>query len=191
MSEDQRDLTLLLNRWFRGDRTADDALWPILVDELWVIANSILRLERPNHTLKPTELVNQLYVKLEHRSGLSFPSRGHFFRLAKDAMGYFLKDYARGRDHHPEWKNRTTIDSTIPVGDPDRQFQLVEVLDLLDRLEAADPLAAASVVLRYFCGLTCEEIAEIQGRHPKAAQRDIAFGLAWMRSRVQVEASHD
>lgn len=184
MSNDDPKLTELLNRWFGGDRTVEEELWPYLVRELRVIAKARLKLERPDHTLKATELVNELYLKLEHRASLRFPSRGHFFKLSKIALRLFFIDYEKVRARHPEGQPKTTIDPTIPVAGPGVLVDLVDVLDLLDQLALPDERAATAIVLFYFYGRSLVEIAEELRVSTKTAKRDIDFGLAWMRARA-------
>lgn len=175
-------LTELLNRWFAGDRSVEEELWPYLAGELWVISKSLLNKERLNHTLSPTELVGQLYLKLGRRTNLHFPSRGHFFKLSRIALEHFLQDYAKARRRHAE--GHVEIDATLPLADSGIRIDVIDFLHLVDQLDAIKKRAASAVVLYVLGGLSYTEVAEALGVSAKTARRDVELGIAWIVARA-------
>ncbi len=157
-----------------------DQLLPIVYGELHRMADHRLRNERPDHTLSPTALVHEAYLKLAQPEA-SFESRSHFFAVASKAMRHILVDHARRRKAGKRGGQfRVTLDPEIsdPVEtDPD------EVLDIdraLNKLAAIDPRQAQLVELRYFVGLSIEETATAQGTSPATVKRDWLLARAWL-----------
>lgn len=182
-------LTELVNRWASGDLSIEPELWAQLEGELKVIARSLLRLVRENHTLTAPELVSVLYIKLKGRPGLSFVSRGHFFKLAKEALRLYLKDYEKARRRRPQGAVRVPVESTILMGSGGGKIDLLVLLDLLDRLRKIKEDAAVAIELHSFFGCTHAEIADELGLSTKTVQRRLAFARAWISSQVAQESS--
>lgn len=167
-----------------------DALWPEVYQELRRLASHYVRGERPDLTLQATALVHEAYVRLLREANTSWQNRAHFCAIAANAMRQILVEQARahkalkrGGDH----LRVTFVDEVVAAGshDPD-----VEALDeALVALAALEPRQARLVELRYFGGLTIEEAAEALGVAPATAKRDWAVARAWLRRRLQGEAS--
>ncbi len=176
------EVTALLLRWQEGDRTALDRLLPLVYDELHLLAARQLRRERSGHTLQPTAVVNEVYLRLVDQRRTSWQNRAQFFGVAARLMRRLLVDYARGRRtakrgglvHH------VTIAQVEPAAPDAPGVDLVELDAALDRLEALDPEQAKVVELRFFAGLTVEETAEVVGSSPSTIKRDWQSAKAWL-----------
>ena len=160
-------------------------LLPLLYDELWVMAESHLRREHRRHTLRPTELLHEAYLKLKQDPRLTFTGRVHFLGFATRAMRQILVDYARKRASPKHGGNlqRVTLDEALDVsatGDVD----LIELTEALDRLAELDPDSAQVVELRFLSGLTEVEVAEYLSRSERWVRDQWKFGRAWLRSEM-------
>jgi RNA polymerase sigma factor (TIGR02999 family) len=165
----------------QGDKAAEAQLMPRLYGELHRLAMSYLSRERRDHTLQPTALVNEAYLRIMGDRLPDVNDRGHFLALAAQAMRRILVDYARKRSAGKRGSGSpvTPIDDHLNV--PDKDWDLVsEVSDALGALARVHPRAAKVVELRYFVGLTHEEAAEAMNVAPKTVNRDWAFARAWL-----------
>ena len=181
------DVSRLLGAAAAGDRQAAADLLPLVYDELRKLAAVRMAAEAPGHTLQPTALVHEAYLRLvgapvAHASGSSgFDGRGHFFAAAAEAMRRILIEAARRKrgpvrgGHH----TRHELDPEQPA-DPDRPDRLLALDEALDRLAAVEPRAAEVVKLRYFAGLTIPEVAAALGVSPRTADNDWAYARAWL-----------
>jgi len=172
----QREITVLLDRWGKGDRGALDELLPLVYAELKQIAAAYLRNERANRTLQTTALVHEAYLRLAAYRQPRFENRKHFFAVAAQAVRRILVDQARSRGADKR-DPTVSLQLAMPAGAD------VDLLDLdraLDRLEADDPEKVRIVELRYFAGLTVIETAELTGRSPATVKRDWAIAKAWL-----------
>lgn len=171
------DITLLLQRWTAGDEGAANALLPKVYDELRRLAGRYLRRERPDHTLPPTGLVHEAYLRLlgTDPAAATIDNRVHFFAVAAKAMRRILVDHAR---RHAATRRLAPADKTSfeEAGAFDRErasfLEVLEVHDALDRLREDHPRQAEVVELRYFGGLTEPEIAEVLGVSRPTVARD-------------------
>ena len=163
-SDPRSDVTQLLDAWSNGDGSALDRLVPLVVGDLRKMARAKLARETPGHTLQPTGLVNELYLKLIGKRSVHWQSRSQFFATMSQLMRHILVDHARKRAALKKGGDvvRVTFDKAleVPGGGPgDEGLDLVDLDSALDRLAELDPRQARIVELRYFGGLTLEETA--------------------------------
>lgn len=184
MSE-RHEITTLLGQWASGDRQALDDLTRSVYVELRRLAAGYLRKERTDHTLQPTALVNQAYVRLlEQKQTPSCQNRSHFFAIAAQIMRQILVDHAR-RPQTPKRKGRKVpLDEAInlPYGKNADMLALDEGLKALEELDARK---WKTIELHYFGGLTIEEIAQILQVSSRTVSRDLAFSEAWLHHRIK------
>jgi RNA polymerase sigma factor (TIGR02999 family) len=178
-------VTELLRAWRQGEKAAADRLIPLVYDELRQRAAAALRPERPQHTLTPTALVHEAYLRLVGQELPPLESRRHFYGIAARVMRQVLVDHARARRAAKRNLGREALplDEAIPVGD-ERAASLVALDDALAALAAFDPEKARLVELRYFAGLTIEETAEMLGVSPATVKREWAVARAWLHREV-------
>lgn len=183
MSEDAKTSAMvaeLLNATRRGDVAAYDRLLPLLYNELRAIAGRHMRGERPDHTLQPTALVHEAFLRLVGGSPVHFEDRTHFLRAASQAMRRVLVDHARARTAAKRSGDlRVTLDEAL-AGHDDRIVDLLVLDDAMTRLAAAEPRWARVVELRIFGGLEVAEVAEALGISPATAKRDWQFAKGWL-----------
>jgi len=176
------EVTALLIRWSEGDSAALERLMPLVYDECHRIASRQMRRERPEHTLEPTALVHELYLRLVDQSRTDWKNRAHFFGIAAQLMRRILVDYARSRNAAKRDATRMLISAEAAVDVPD-QGQIADVLAVdaaLERLAERDPEQQKIVELRFFAGLTVEEIAHVVGRSPRTVKREWRLAKAWL-----------
>jgi RNA polymerase sigma factor (TIGR02999 family) len=178
-------ITQLLLAWSGGRREALDDLLPLVYDELRRLASRYLRHEPIDHTLQPTALVHEAYMRLIDQRKVQWRNRAHFYGVAAQIMRRILVDHAR--THRAEkrgagWKRVPLIENELPAGS-----EAVDVLALdeaLDRLAAFDPQQGRIVELRYFGGLTIDEVAEVVGVSAATVVREWTVAKAWLRSEL-------
>ena len=180
------DVTQLLQAWSDGDRTVEEPLLRAVLGELRQQAVRAMRRESPTHTLQPTALVNEAYLRLIDQRRVQWRSRAHFFGVAASLMRRILVDHARRRlaEKRGGDANRISISDVEPADRASEAAQDVDVLALheaLERLAALDPEQERLVELRYFSGLTIEETAEALGISPATVKREWRFARAWLR----------
>jgi|SRR5438067_932805 len=174
-----QDVTRLLVDWSKGDQAALDQLMPLVYDELRRMANSHLRRERPDHTLQTTALVHEAYLRLVDQRAVSLAGRAQFFALAAQMMRRILVDHARS--HHAKKRDgvKISLDEVIGVSEkPD--MNLIELDDALNALTKFDHEKGRIVELRFFGGLTVEEIGQITGTSPRTVIRHWRLAKAWL-----------
>jgi RNA polymerase sigma factor (TIGR02999 family) len=181
------DVTRLIDAATAGDRQAAADLLPLVYDELRKLAAARMSVESPEHTLQPTALVHEAYIRLVGRGdGQCWDGRGHFFAAAAEAMRRILIESAR-RKHGPErggdfTRHDLDPDQPGPTGISPRLLALDEALD---RLASIEPRAAEVVKLRYFAGLSVAEAASVLGISPRTADSDWAYARAWLVTALQ------
>ncbi len=181
MDDHAADLTQLLHRWSEGDRDALDRLMPLVYGELRRLANFYLQQERPDHTLQPTALVHEAYLRLVDQRNACWQNRAQFYGVAAQIMRRILVDHAR--QHQAEkrkaMKDPLPLDEalTIPVK---ADLSLVELDCSLEALSAFDPEKCRLVELRFFVGLNVEDTAEVLGISPATVKREWAVAKAWL-----------
>lgn len=175
-------ITQLLVKWSNGDKAALDQLMPLVYNELRRLAGSYLRRQRRDHTLQPTALVNEAYLRLIGQHNVSLQNRAQFFGLAAKAMRSILVDHAR---HHHAAK-RGGSDYTLSLSNADRldnkpDVDLIALDDALNDLAALEPKHSRIIELRFFGGLTIEETAAVLGVSHATVERDWTLARAWLR----------
>jgi RNA polymerase sigma factor (TIGR02999 family) len=178
----------LLQGWRGGDRTALDALVPVVYKELERLAHFQLRKERPDHTLQTAALVNEAYLRLVGMSSPQWESRTHFFAIAAQLMRQILVDYARRHRAGKRGGQAETL-SLDDVGllqlGKERDIDVVALDDALKALTQLDIRKAKVVELRFFGGLTFEEAAEVLGVSPMTVSRDWSTAKAWLHREIK------
>ena len=179
------EITGLLRAWSAGDSRAVEDLFPLVYAELRRRAGALMRRERSTHTLQPTALVHEAYLKLVDQK-LPWKDRAHFFGVAARAMREVLVDHARRRGAGKRGPGRTRLSiETADVSVAPRSVDLLALDEALKGLSTLDVRQARLVELRLFGGLTVEESAEIVGCSPATASRDYRHAEAWLRSRMR------
>lgn len=184
-------ITHWLTRLRAGDRDALDRLFPLLYDELKIVAQAQLAREATGHTLGPTALVHEAYVRLADRERLAPEDRHHFFAIAAQVMRRILIDHARARKRLKRGAGQVAVslDEIQGLMTDSAADELVALDDALDRLAAANPRAAQVVEWRFFGGLTLEQTAGSLGVSLKTVQRDWLLARAWLRKEIDGEVS--
>ena len=179
-------LTRLLRDWSDGDRTSFDALVPLVERELRAIARRCLARERNHHTLQPTALVNEAWIRLAAERGMTWHDRGQFFAVAAQLMRFILVDYARRRGAPKRGGDRYRVTLTATVlSSEDRTLGLLQIHAALARLERHDQRKAQVASLRLFCGASVEETATALGVSAVTVMRDWRFARAWLHRELQ------
>jgi RNA polymerase sigma-70 factor, ECF subfamily len=185
----EENITRLLMDWTgNGNAQALEELTPIVYGELRKLALSYLRRERSDHTLQPTALIHEAYLRLVDQNVPQWRSRSHFFGVAAQLMRQILVDHARARSaakrgggHH-----KLSLDAGVQYSD-DRPEELVALDDALTDLAKLDPRKAKVVELRYFGGLSVEETAEALGVSVATVGRELRFAEAWLHKLITGE----
>ncbi|MEM8929906.1 MAG: sigma-70 family RNA polymerase sigma factor [Acidobacteriota bacterium] len=192
MSDSPHDVTALLQHWNRGNDKALDEVLALLADELKVVAASYLRGEREGHTLQPTALVNELYLRLNERHAVDWQNRSHFFAFAATTMRRILVDHARKR--RAEKRGGAESDLTLFDHAALTAQKEVDILDLdraLEELADQDPRLVRVVELRFFGGLTIEETAAVLEVGTATVKRDLRAAKAFLLHRMKRRADGD
>jgi RNA polymerase sigma-70 factor (ECF subfamily) len=178
------DVTRLLNDWANGNRQALDELTPLVYRELRQLAASCLRKERDGHTLQPTALVHEAYLRLVNQKNPNWQSRSHFFGIAARLMRQILVDHARKRQ---ALKRIGRHISLYEAGDFPREWSrdLVALDDGLNALEKLDTRKCKAIELRYFAGLSMDEIALALNLSAVTVRRDLRMAEAWLQNQIQ------
>jgi RNA polymerase sigma factor (TIGR02999 family) len=179
------DVTRLLSDLQSGTDGAADQLMRVVYRELHDLAEHFMRRERPDHTLQPTALVNDAYLRLMGQRETSWQNRSHFFGIAAQAMRRVLVDHARkARAGKREGGERVTLDESVAES-PQRSIDLIALDDALNRLAALDPRQARVVELRYFSGLDIEQTAAVIGISAATVKRDWTFARAFLQRELE------
>jgi len=165
----------------RGDSGARDELFAVVYAELKQLARSQLRRERPHHTLQPTALVHELYLRLAGQQGVPWQDRAHFFGIAARVLRQILVDHARQAKSAKRGGAavRISLDEAVTTL-AQREIDLVHLDDALIKLAGQDPRQCEIVEMRFFGGLSIEETAEATGLSPATVKRDWAVARAWL-----------
>jgi RNA polymerase sigma factor (TIGR02999 family) len=176
-----RAITVLIDQARRGDQGALNTLLPEVYAELRRIAARHMRHERPGQTLQATALVHEAYLRLFKDSALSFQNRAHFLAIAAQSMREILVDHARGRHAAKRGGGgrKITLDEALAI-DGETPVDFLALHEALVRFAAVAPQPARIVELRFFGGLTTEEIAEAVGASPATVKRHWSVARAWL-----------
>jgi RNA polymerase sigma factor (TIGR02999 family) len=178
--------TQLLLSWSAGNHEALDQMLPLVYDELHRLASNYLRDERADHTLQPTALVHEAYLRLINQRSVDWRNRAQFLGVAASMMRRILVNHARDRAAAKRDGNRERISLSlveVPSGGPD--LDLVALDDALQRLTALDARKARVVELRFFGGLTMDEVAEAMGISLATVEREWSFARAWLYDAIE------
>lgn len=180
-------ITKWLADWRRGDTVARDRLFAVMHPELRQIATRFLDHERPDHTLEPNALVNELCLRLLGGQPIEYSDRSHFLAIAAQTMRRILIDHARARvagkrGGEQQRVSLSAVDGWSPIARSEDVLALDQVLSML---EQADPRAARVVELRFFGGLREEDVADVLGVSEITVKRDWKFARAWLIARLQ------
>lgn len=183
MTPMEHDATLLLIAWENGDEEALAQLAPLVERELHRLARLYLSRERPNHTLQPTALVNEAYLKLINWREAGWQNRAHFIGVAARLMRNVLADY--GAKYRKRWLR-------VSLTDADKEArevwaEIVTLNDALTDLAKLDPLKLQLVELRYFGGLTMKEIASLLDKPLRTLEREWEFTKAWLQCELEAK----
>lgn len=181
------DITLILHALEKGDADASGALLSQVYAELRTIARAKMALERPGHTLQPTALVHEAWLRLGDQR---FANRAHFFSAAAEAMRRILINSARRRAAARHGGGVVRVDADeVEIAAPAKDEELLAIHETLDALAAHDARKAELVKLRYFAGLTIEEAADVLGISAPTAKRDWTYARAWLFRAIGTAAS--
>jgi RNA polymerase sigma-70 factor (ECF subfamily) len=179
-------ITQLLIDWGQGDQAALDKLMPLVYSELRRLASNYLRRERAAHTLQPTALVNEAYLKLVGQKNAKWQNRAQFFGISAQLMRRILVDHARR--HQAEKRGgseqeRLSITSVEEIANQPK-VDLLALNEALDELGRMDPQQSRIVELKFFAGLSIEETAEVLGISHATVERDWKLARAWLRRQL-------
>lgn len=174
-------VTQLLVNWSNGDRAALDALMPVVYTELHRLAESCLRRERPDHTLQPTALVHEAYLRLIDQRSVNWQNRAQFFGIAAQMMRRILVNYALSRKAEKRGGpvRKLSLDEALSFFE-EQDVNLIALDEALTNLAALDPQQSQIVELRFFGGLTIEEVAEVLDVSPATIKREWSSAKLWL-----------
>jgi RNA polymerase sigma factor (TIGR02999 family) len=178
-------ITALLIEWSDGDPKALDELTPLVYEELRRMARTYLRAERPDHTLQPTALVHEAYLRLIDQHSVTWQNRAHFFGIASQMMRRILVNHAiaRARAKRGGKMQKLSLDQALNVTDQP-EVVLLALDEALKKLEVLDPQQSRVVELRYFGGLSIEETAAVLNSSPATIKREWATARLWLRREI-------
>lgn len=175
-------ITQLLEKWSKGDEKALDQLMPLVYDELHRIAEGYLRRERREHTLQPTALVNELFLKFFDQNSMSWQNRAQFFGVAAQIMRRILVDHARAHHTAKRGGDRLAVSlKDIAAFGAQPDTDLLALHDALNQLEELDPVQGRIVELRFFGGLTIRETAEVMQISHATVEREWRTAKAFLK----------
>src|ERR1700752_657214 len=180
-----QSITQLLSRWAEGDKNALEQLTPLVYDELHRLAVNYLRRERREHTLQPTALGNELYLKIFAQQRSRWRNRAQFFGVAAQLMRRILVDHARAHYTSKRGGDRFCVSvGKIPAFGAQPDAALLALHEILNRLEALDPSQARIVELRFFGGLTIQETAEVMQTSHATVEREWRNAKAFLKNEL-------
>jgi RNA polymerase sigma factor (TIGR02999 family) len=181
------NVSQLLVKWGEGDKAALDKLMPLVHSELRRLASNYLRRERQNHTLQPTALVNEAYLKLIDQKNARWQNRAHFYGVAAQLMRRILVDHARQHQAAKRGgtnQQRLSITSARAIAEAP-EVDVLAVHEALEELKQFDPQQERIVELRFFGGLSIDETAEVMGIGHATVERDWKMARAWLRQKLE------
>ena len=186
------EVTVLLNRLQGGDKQAEGELITCVYRELKTLAAAYMKRERSDHTLQPTALVNEAYLRLTGQKTVAWQDRAHFFAVAARVMRRILVDYARNRlaQKRGAGADAISLDEAF-IFTAGRSGELLALDEALDRLAEQDRRTHRVIELRFFGGLSVEETAEVLEISSRTVKREWSFGRAWLRGELDQRAEQD
>lgn len=183
----QQGVTQLLVAWSEGDKAALDELMPAVYDELRRLAKNHLSRERPGHTLQTTALVHEAYLRLVDQKAVNWQNRAQFFGIAAQMMRRILINHAKERHAKKRqgYATRVSLDEAVSFFEK-RELDLIALDEALNALTVLDPQQTQIVELRFFGGLTIEEIAEVVGISPATTKREWDSAKLWLRRQLNI-----
>jgi RNA polymerase sigma-70 factor, ECF subfamily len=183
------DITELLDQWGRGEKDALEKLAPVVYQELRKRARGYFRRERSDHTLQPTALIHEAYMRLVRQEAPGWKSRTHFFAVASQMMRQILVDHARTHNAAKRGGGaaKVSLDEGLAISE-DRSSEILAVDEALRKLADFDSRKARIVELRYFSGFTVEETADALGVAPITVLRESRVAEAWLRRAMTGES---
>jgi len=178
------EVTRLLAAWAEGDQRALDDLTPLVYRELRQLAASCLRKERQGHTLQPTALVHEAYLRLVDQTSPNWQNRSHFFGVAARLMRQILVDYARRKQAGKRAGQKVSLQEALSF-QQERSRDLLALDSGLNALEKLDPRKCTVVELRYFGGLSMDEIAQTLDVSAITVRRDLRMAEVWLHHQMQ------
>jgi RNA polymerase sigma-70 factor (ECF subfamily) len=182
VDDDSHQITLLLIDWSEGDENALERLMPLVYDELRQMARNYMRRQPSGHTFQTTELIHEAYLKIVRGEEKRWQNRAHFFGVAAKAMRHILVDYAKSkrRNKRGGWQDRITFVEEMAVSSR-RSEEIVALDDALNQLAVLDERKVRVVEMKFFGGLTAEEIAAVLKVSPETIKRDWNFARTWLQ----------
>jgi RNA polymerase sigma factor (TIGR02999 family) len=181
------NVTRLLEQMRHGDAAAQEQLLPLVYDELRKIAAGYMRREREGHTLQPTALVNEAYLRLVKQPDVDWQNRAHFFGVAAQFMRRILVDHARRKNAGKRGGVKVTLDEAM-ASTEGRDDVVLGVDRALEKLSRLDARQSRIVELRFFAGLSVEETALVLGVAPRTVNREWRMAQAWLRNELETPA---
>ena len=178
------EVTQLLKRLGSGDKTALNEIIPLVYLELRQIARGYLRHESAGHTLQPTALIHEAYLRMVQQSQPNYSSRAHFYGVAARIMRQILVDYARRRQAKKRGDGKDILFSETLQPSSGRPLKVVALDHALEQLASVDHRKSALVEMRFFGGMTAEEIAECEGIPVHTVRRELRIAQAWLRKEL-------
>jgi RNA polymerase sigma-70 factor, ECF subfamily len=179
-------VTRFLSDWRNGDMTALDKLTPFIYAELRRLAASYMRRERSDHTLQPTALIHEAYLRLVAQSQPDWQSRSHFFGVAAQLMRQILVDHARSHSTAKrDGGRRVPLEESLAIGEG-RSVELIALDAALQELAALDPRKSKMIELRFFAGLSIDETAEVVNVSAATVHRDLRLAETWLYQRLKI-----
>jgi RNA polymerase sigma-70 factor (ECF subfamily) len=178
--DDNAPITQLLQRIRQGDRDAESLLIPLVYDRLHRAAVQQFKFERPDHTLQPTALISEVYLRIIRGTTVDWQSRAHFYAIAARTMRRILVDHARAANaqRRPPKNAEVDIENVLVYADSNA-YEMLFIDEMLNQLAAVDPRQAQIVELRVFGGLTVEETAHVLDISESTVKREWAMARAW------------
>ena len=188
-SNRSKEVTVFLKAWSGGDREAADRLMMLVYDEMRRLAASYLQRQRSDHTLQPTALVHEVYMKLIDVSQIDWQDRAHFFAVAAQTMRNILVDHARAvaADKRGGGAQKIALDDAVSFSNEKQDVDLLALDEALQELARQDATQSRIIELRFFGGLTIEETAEVLKISPATIKREWATARAWLFRRMRTE----
>lgn len=183
---DQRaDVTDILGQIGAGDESAPDQLLEIVYDDLRRLAGAYFKNERPGHTLQPTALVHEAYMRLVNWDNVTWQNRAHFFAVAAQVMRHILIDHARGKGAQRRYGGERVLIAEADRLAESTEIDVLRLEEALQELAKADARQARIVEMRFFGGLSNHETGHVLGISERTVKREWAFAKAWLRRELK------